>query len=96
MNTPGCLKKLESDSATGTFRKRAVEGVLIWSEVLCLFSVTYVGVVVMDEIVLYPSPHLRKDDVAIHLTKTRQLKWKQDIAHIPVCSRSKCFFSRIC
>lgn len=55
------------------FQKKG-KRVLFWSEILCLFSLTYAGVVVMDKTYLSPSSHLGREHMAISITKTKTTK----------------------
>lgn len=74
VNTPGCLKKLDR-AIVSLIQPLRLEEKGQWREFLFLVRsslfmlLIFVGVVVMAEIVLYPPPHLRKDDMAIYITK---------------------------
>ena len=103
VSTSDCLqgldrqKRCESDSTIETSRKRAMERVLIWSVFLCWLTLTSVRVLIMDEIALYPPPHLWREIIwSFTEPKLMQLKQKQHIADITVYSRSKLLFPGIC
>lgn len=54
-----------------------MERVLIWSELLCSFSLTHVGVVLIDEKALYRSPQLGRDHIVIYMTKNYATKMEK-------------------